>query len=205
MSEVVYQVEYEIQSAECCICYERPAVPRLGSALVHCRNGRGCTALLCCECLVQLYNRTQDECPVCRRLFFVPKFIKQYDGHEVHHNKRWVFKVGAVEVEVLMLHDGKIQGEAYVTNVPSDVSRKYCDAESLEKYAYEIPHLLEDIKDDDSISITGFSGESVDLTADFEFLKHQLDNMSLTHHTSISLIVLSGKAVKAIIERGFWY
>ena len=190
------------QNAECCICYDEAYIPSLGrQALVRCRNGTGCTAVLCCECLVKLYNLTEDNCPICRRLFFKPNFIKQYDGEAIDHNKRWVFKVGAVEVQVLMLHDGKIQGEAYVTNVPSDASRKYCDVESLEKYAYEIPHLLEDIKDDDSISITGFSGESIDLTADLDYIALQLHKMNVPCDSA----TLSGTAVKAIIKKGFWY
>tara|TARA_B100000963_G_C22390083_1_gene564099 strand:- start:107 stop:706 length:600 start_codon:yes stop_codon:yes gene_type:complete len=191
------------QNAECCICYEQAYIPYVGAnALVRCRNGTGCTAVLCCDCLAQLYNRTQDNCPICRRLFFKPNFIKQYDGGAIDHNKRWVFKVGAVEVQILMLRDTKIQGEAYVTNAPLDVSRKYCDAELLEKYAYEIPHLLEDIKDNDSISIIGYSGQSVDLTADVDYIALQLNKMNVPCGSTETL---SGTAVKAIIKKGFWY
>lgn len=197
---------------ECCICYEE------GHGFVPCRNGTGCTAILCWKCITQLMNANNPEleCPVCRRLYFPPNFTKFYEGTTPPSPDifaMWRFRYNGIGAEVRMLHDGNIQGQAIVLgHCPSDVSHKAKDIEKLEKYATELGVILSEIDDGDSISMsyTEFDGEAEVLgeTEPFKHITKQLQNMGMGYSRVAGIfdfIRLSGKDFKRFLKQGRFF
>jgi len=188
------------KNTKCVVCFE--------NAKFKCRNGKGCTALLCFDCIGELHKRSDDNCPCCRRLFFKPEFTKIYQGKPVITNKRWVFTVGLTEVHVIAIHDGNIQGEAYCTGADWSCSTKYADIEKLERFAVEIPHLIADIADDARICIFAHNDNVIDLNDNFEHIKSQLGSFGETYGTigtENDFFALSGSALKKMIQNGFFF
>ena len=53
-----------------------------------------------------MFVRNQDNCPICRRLWFKPDFYKMYTP-TTEYQKHWTFSVGMNKVQVRMLPTGQ--------------------------------------------------------------------------------------------------
>ena len=165
-----------------------------------------------------MYLRHQDNCPICRRLWFQPDFHATYaSSRQVNQNyiAMWSFSAGLVHAQVRMLHDGHVQGHAIVLETcPVGVSHKAKDVEKLEKYAYDIGSIVAEIDDDDKISValTEIEGDHFQVNlADSSPLDHitqQLQQMNIPYTTiqdTYDYFSVRGKGFKQFIKKGRFF
>ena len=197
--------------ANCCICYEHGNVP--------CRNGKGCTAIMCMTCVAKMYLRHQDNCPICRRLWFQPDFHATYaSSRQVNQNyiAMWSFSAGLVHAQVRMLHDGHVCkgmplfGDMSSRGVPQGQGCR----ETGKEYAYDIGSIVAEIDDDDKISValTEIEGDHFQVNlADSSPLDHitqQLQQMNIPYTTiqdTYDYFSVRGKGFKQFIKKGRFF
>ena len=133
----------------CCICYEEGNVP--------CRGGHGCTATLCMGCISEMFVRNQDNCPICRRLWFKPDFYKMYTP-TTEYQKHWTFSVGMNKVQVRMLPTGQA--------MVMDHCPIMTDLDKMEEYSQDLGVLCGEISDTEAITMVLTSIDNGEIVLD---------------------------------------
>ena len=150
-----------------------------------------------------MFIRNQDNCPICRRLWFKPDFHKIYTP-KIKHQKHWTFTVGMNKIQVRMLHNGQA--------MVSDHCPIMDDPDKMEEYSQDLGILCGEISDTEAITMVLTSSEDGKLVLDDEeawlHIQTQFDWMGIPYmglDNVYDYFKLQGSHFKEFIKHGRFF